>query len=620
MMFPYEQISNLDRNSAVRKADEALSEGWRCGGYEVLDLFEPIPWDLYKPELRSWSFHLHSLDMIDPLLAAHSETGDMHYLMHALRIGLAWCEQHPRRAGNVAPMAWYDMALGLRAYRLGYLYQAADHTGLLLPVQRAALWESLDDHRAELADDSNIAFHSNHGFFQAAGQLALGRRFRDISPPMAELWAQGAQRMHHMLDQQFGPDGVHREHSPDYHRMVADTLLGLVRAGLVESPDLLARIAKIENALAWFVTPEGRIANFGDSDSRKVTHSGKWTTPLMRAVASNGAAGAGWPRGLRKFPDSGYAIVRWPDAHAPEDVTRDSYLAQTAAFHSRTHKHCDDLSFIWHERGQPLLVDAGRYGYIGKTERDSDLWKEGFWYSDPMRMFMESTRAHNTLEFDGRNALRKGTKPYGSALVQACERGGVYCIEARCKQHRSIWHDRLLLLKPGQWLTVFDVYTDNLKQPHDVKQWFHLAPGHNATVVDGGYDIVLRDGSAMAIRRMICSAAPCEVICGRMDDPIQGWWSNKERTVEPAEALAFRQRGNATGIFATLLTLLPTANADLSAGRSNVTGRKARFAWEDAFGKHKIEFNRDGRFALNYARSPGNRPIRYLGPDRCGSP
>lgn len=609
--YPYEQITNLAPSKAVRKSDEALSEGWARRQYETLDLTKSIPWALTDPALRSWNFYIHSLDMIDALLAAHSQTGEQKYLTPALRIGLDWAGKHPRAAEDVSPMAWYDMAVGLRAYRLGYLFQAADQAGLLDVAQKTELWASLHEHRVELTDDANIAFHNNHGYFQVAGQLALGRRFQQVSQPMDALHDQGAHRLKRMLDQQFGVDGVHREHSPDYHRMVADTLLGLVRAGLVEDPELLGRVDSIENALAWFVTPEGTIANFGDSDSRKMIYSAegasrKWTTPLMRAVASNGATGKGWPKGLRQFPVSGYVMVRCPDPIAADDISQDSYLAQTAAFHSRTHKHCDDLSFIWYEGGQPLLVDAGRYGYIGKTETGSDLWQEGFWYSDPMRMFMEATRAHNTLEFDGLNAQRKRVKPYGSALVQACQKSGVYCIETRCKQHGSIRHDRLLLLQPGQWLVVFDVYSDNLKAPHDVRQWFHLAPGHRAAQVSGGYDVGLKGNGQMALRSLIGAPDPGPVITGREADPIQGWWSDKERNVIPADALCFTQTGQAKGVFATLLTLSAGDDVMVEQGRSNVSGRKAQLAWSDYFGHHSIKFERgEDLFILDYSTQLG---------------
>lgn len=607
--FPYEQITNLDPAKAIRLADESIASGWTRREYPTINLHDPIPWNIEDPELRSWSFYIQSLDMTDALLAAYSASGQEKYLVPALKIGFSWAESHPKTRSDVSPLAWYDMAVGLRAYRLGYLHQAAHLAGLLNSAQYEILASALDDHCAELSDDGKLAFHNNHGYFQVAGQLALGRRFRESSSAMAALFQQGCQRMRRMLNQQFALDGVHREHSPDYHRMVADTLLGLVRAGLVEGPELLGRTEAIEDALAWFVTPQGTIANFGDSDNRHMVYSAeaasrKWTTPLMRAVASDGAGGGEWPKGLRKFPESGYAVVRCPDHNAPDVIRRDSYLAQTAAFHSRTHKHCDDLSFIWHERGQPLLVDSGRYGYIGKTEMGSDLWQQGFWYSDPMRIYMESTRAHNTLEFDGLNALRKGAKPYGSALVQACERGGVYCIETRCKQHGSIWHDRLLLLSPGQWLLVFDVYADNLKQGHDVKQWFHLAPGHKAQPVSGGYDAELEGGGALSVRSLLGEVETGEVIAGREQEPIQGWWSDKERSAVPADAFAFRQQGQVNGVFATLFSLAGSATVDAAVNRSNVTGRKAQLAWRDAGGHHSVAFERGEHFQLEYTCSP----------------
>lgn len=607
--YPYEQLTSLSPAKAVKRADSILEDGWTRRGQTALDLSEPIPWALPDQTLRSWNFHIHSFDMIDPLLAAYSQTTEEKYLIPALAIALDWVKKHPRQAQTVSPMAWYDMAVGLRSYRLGYIYEASDNAGLLDADTSSALWTSLVAHRIELEDDANISFHNNHGYYQVAGQLALGRRFKDVSPHMAALYTQGVHRLRRILDQQFGPDGVHREHSPDYHRMVADTLLGLVRAGLVEDNELLGRVDGIEEALAWFITPDGLIANFGDSDCRNMIHSSegasrKWTTPLMRAVASNGAAGSGWPRGMKEFADSGYVVVRTPNLNTPEINRRDTYLAQTAAFHSRTHKHCDDLSFIWHECGQALLVDAGRYGYIGKTKIGSDQWKEGFWYSDPMRIFMESSRAHNTLEFDGRNALRKGVKPYGSAIVNTAENNGVFCIETRCKQHNAIWHDRLLILKPARWLVVFDVFTDNLKEPHDVCQWFHLAPGHKAHPVDNGYNVHTQEGGQLTIRGLIDSPAVGPVITGQKNDPLQGWFSDNERSVQPADALSFRQYGKYRGVFATLLTLSAAIEFQSDTARSNITGRKANLSWVDGNGRHRVAFDRTNGLTLTYEASP----------------
>lgn len=69
------------------------------------------------------------------------------------------------------------MSVGMRAYRLAYLYEAAEQAGLLDRAAKQLLWSSLEQHAAYLADDANIAFHNNHGYYQVAGQLAMARRF-----------------------------------------------------------------------------------------------------------------------------------------------------------------------------------------------------------------------------------------------------------------------------------------------------------------------------------------------------------------------------------------------------------------------------------------------------------
>jgi hypothetical protein len=594
----YETLSSLDFTVILKHADRILEFGWERRNYPAVPLDQPIPWAYSLIRHRSWNFHIHCLDMLDPLLGAYDQTQARRYLESALRVGLDWARRHPRRAEGLSDMAWYDMAVGLRAYRLGYLYQAATRAGLLTGEDRKALWRSLEEHRTELADDATIAFHNNHGYYQIAGQLALGRRFADISPGMKALYDQGVERFGRMLDQQFSPEGVHREHSPDYHRMVLDTLQGIIRSGLIDDPALRARALRTEEALAWFITPVGDIVNFGDSDTRSVLRTPgaaarKWDSDLMRAVSSNRPTELTRPAGLQDFPQSGYAIIRQPDPAAPADPRRDSYLAQTGAFHSRTHKHADDLSFVWHDRGQPILIDAGRYGYLGKAEQGSDLWLDGYWYSDPMRVYMESTRAHNTLEFDGRNFPRKGVKPYGSALHQAAEFDGTFVIETRQRQFRSIRHERVLVFRPRQWLIVMDAFTDNLDQAHDVRQWFHMPPGAVVAPHGEGYRATLSDGTTLNIAPLLGGAAAMDVIEGQESPQHQGFWSGKEREALPAPAFGFLSQNQSKGSLATIFSFSEGLESDHAHSQTNVTGRRFRLLWKDQLGPKRLTLHRD---------------------------
>ncbi len=64
--------------------------------------------------------------------------------------------------------------------------------------------------------EERIATHSNHGLFQMAGLIALVK-----SIPWLEKSAAGyifaKELLLKMLNEHFGGDGLHKEHSPEYH-------------------------------------------------------------------------------------------------------------------------------------------------------------------------------------------------------------------------------------------------------------------------------------------------------------------------------------------------------------------------------------------------------------------
>lgn len=586
----------------VLAAERHLAEGWRWGDYPPVRLEEDAPWGEPDQEFRSLSFRLHCLKQINALLAAFSLSGEVRFLLPAVRVALDWIRANSdRQRPDLPHFAWYGMTVGRRVYRLAYLLDAGTHCGLLAEGERKLLWESLLEHVHYLADDANIMFHSNHGFFQIAGQLATSRRFAGDDPAIAQSEALGRERLAVMLKTQFAPDGSHREHSPNYHRAVYGILKEMIDADLVRDESILAAAESIERALSWFVMPSRRVLNFGDSDLRSLrtpvsAAATAWRTPEMRHVATAGAVGYAPEKGFAAFKAGGYFVLRKPSDQAPEDYARNSYLAQTAAFHSRTHKQADDLSFVWSEGGEDLLVDAGRYGYLGLTERDSPDWLAGNWYSNPFRMYCESTRAHNTLEFDGQDYPRKGVKPYGSALTAWTETGdGLVAVETQCRHFGSIRRGRVLVLQPGQWLLVFDWFHDNAGAAHHVRQWFHLAQHLRLEATDLGY--LVRDtavGLPLQAASLLAAPAGSRLFLGEREPVIQGWWSPKERDIVPGYAFCYELGGVPTGAFATLFSFTRSLTPDRAWSKVNASGRKTQFLWRDDSGLHELRLDRSG--------------------------
>ena len=607
-MFLYEDLFRVNSKNAVSMAEDTINNGWVLRGYRNVHL-DDIPWQLHVPEERSWNFHIHSWDMLNSLLKAHCLTGDVKFLRSALIVVRSWIHYATTERSDKSPMLWYDMAVGLRSYRLAYLIDAGERNNLFDEAMLSLLWEALDSHRAYLAKDSNIMFHNNHGFYQAAGQLAMGRRFSSRFKVMAQTYAQGQERILSMLNQQFAVDGVHREHSPDYHRMVYEALKAMIDSGLVEDKDTISFADQIEEALSWFVLPNNHIANFGDSDHRKMSRTSseierRWSSPEMRFAVSEGKIGRPSEGNCRAFKEGGYFVLFKRHEKDADNFAHSSYLAQIAAFHSRTHKHADDLSFIWSERGSDILVDAGRYGYIGKAKQGSELWRDGYWYADPWRVYCESTRAHNTLEFDNRNYQRKGVKPYGSALTRWMEHeSGVIAVETEAKHFRSIRRARTLLILPGKWLIVFDWFHDNLHRPHDVKQWFHIAPDLQLLADADAYQVMLpASEQPLRIASLLSGPTPSRPYIGEEEPVKQGWWSPRERDILPNYAFCYELSGVETGCFATIFNFTQSLVPNNDWSKVNISGRRAQFRWSDDDGNHELHLERPeaGEMKLTY--------------------
>lgn len=608
--FPYERFFGRVSEESAKKV---LDRGWRIGRYPPVFINSKIDWALYSEKERSWNYHMHCLDMVDALLQAYCDTKKEIYLRVSVKVALDWIVDHLVEIEErfFSPFAWYDMAVGLRSYRLSYIFDAAVRLNILDKEYKNLFWSALLKHQEYLSCDKNIAFHSNHGYYQIAGQLAMGRRFEKISEVMANAKKQGDQRIDFILKSQFSSDGIHKEHSPDYHRMVYETLKALTESGLINNEKTIKCLVEIEEALSWFIFPNGKVVNFGDSDSRCLqvdqldSVETKWLSSAMQYMVTEGQVGE-LPLGFTKaFSEGGYFICRKPLESEPESLLNYSYLAQSAAFHSRTHKHADDLTFVWFEYGRNILVDAGRYGYVGKTKQGSALWLDGHWYSDPNRIYCESTRAHNTLEFNGKNYKRRGVKPYGSALRRwkQCNETGIVAVETECKQFHSIRQARVLVFLPSKWLLVFDWFFDNKNEMHEVKQWFHLDPELSILLKDDCYQIDMPEAiRPLQVCSLLLEPMPSLVYHGEKEPDMQGWWSGSERDIVSNDAWCFKLNDVSTGSFATLFSFSDFVQRDQKRSRVNVSGRRGHFRWIDMYGSHDLMVSRPatGEMTVSY--------------------
>jgi len=578
-LIPYESIVSDVINPDLLLG--IIRDGWHRDGALVARLQPPVQWQVAN---RAHAFNLHAWEPISQLLAGAQRFKQDSYLDIALAVVLDWLRTFQVPAFEVKTYAqldallgqkenfiWYDMGVGLRCYRIAFIVDVAARDSKIADAEFLLLIRSLYFHLEALSRPQFFRGHNNHGIFQALGQMAASCRFAYL-PGMPAHRMQATGRIRRLVDGHVFRSGVHKEHSPGYHGLVLDALLGMLKAKMIAEPEMLEIVGRMEEAFAWMVMPNGALVPIGDTDCKPLWRNSPSSIPYGNAelvfLASKGRSGARPAPGLKVYHDAGLIFARFPPAPArqkaeptgKENNPRDpsysswSYLAQTAAFHSRAHKQADNLSFVWYDAGGPILTDPGRYEYLGRTEPGSHLARDGFWYADPKRIYVESTEAHNCIQIDGRNYPRVGVEPFGSAVVSATCQDGAVVTECRASYFGSIEHRRVLVWQPRQFLLVVDKVKDRDGHPHDVMQRFHFAPPWTLERADNGWTASRRPPATrpIQVRSLVPAVAAQDAIQGQVDPRLLGWCVDGEGEFVPAATVAYQAKGVASARFATL--------------------------------------------------------------------
>lgn len=503
--------------------------GWEYAPGTSVRVGPEFAWDSTVNLDRSLASQLQSWRFVDAVLLHHEETGSLEDLRWIADVVESWWS-FARTNPSERSMAWTDWATTLRVPRLVTMMTRLARTSLRtwLPL----LTGILIDHAERLATDEYFNPRNNHGFFAAAAQLTAATVLEPLRD-VADWRRQGDARLRAMLDSQFAPDGGHREHSPSYHRLVLVALVDLLRSGLVAADDLPFRIEDAHAALAWMMQPNGRLVQFGDTgeDHAYVPDLGL-ADPADAFILSGGRQGSPGAAIARAFPESGWVFVRSPAPKAASDGDA-SYLAWLTGFHSRAHKHADDLTFVWCEGGTEIVVDGGKFGYGNLLEGDDPRRRQGHFYASEERRYVESTRAHNTVSLGAEGQIDRLRLPYGSGRPHLSESGSVFEMAARA-EHETHVHERTLLFEPGRRLVVRDVL-DLERMTDDITTWLNL---------NGSFRLERRDAraarffdEASGFRVLLeVTDGPGEVtsLVHGQQDPLAGWRSIVDGDLVPA--------------------------------------------------------------------------------------
>lgn len=537
--------------NAVTQARQLWETGFVPAGRDVAPWsFQlPLDWNADPFEDRNWRYQLHAWRMLDPLLGAWEQTGNTGYLDDTLRIVLDWHEYHSVR-GQKSDYEWYDMAVGLRAMKLAYLFQRAfegdvqlDDAGKEKLIHMAWL-------HAQSLMDKRLLSKGNHGLFQLHGLLALCNVV-----PSIETCASAQDfvkvEMQELLLRQFSSEGVHLENSPEYHFFVYNTVKRFMDSGWYEQfefiRDLMERVAQNR---VWMVHPDKTIVTVGDSEPKPVSID--WPKSSDSCQDANASCNL-----LQDFRESGYAIIR-SDWAVP--AQKASMLFVTGMFFQTGHKLPDDLSFEWFDHGERILTNAGKYSYS----------------KGPFRDYVTSTAAHNTVEIDGRTRKLAEAARYGSAIKETKATDGTFLIRGTVPREQGIEHERLVLFRPERWLAVVDVLQGDVS--HRYTQWFHFAQQWRLEQAEDDLRLVSSSGRTVLVRQL--SGAQLIASRGQMQPKPQGWVTESYGNMIDRQALGYTAGGRSV----RLVTLFGFDTSALDDASAAVT----RYAPDPkpAMGKH----------------------------------
>jgi uncharacterized heparinase superfamily protein len=316
-----------------------------------------------RPKL--WQYNLHYFEWLWSL-----EYGK------AKEVVFDWIGHHLLQKGNVG---WEAFPLSLRivnwcALFFGRFREQVE--GDCVFVDR--LWGSIHRQAQGLMKRLDIHLLGNHYLENGAALAFVGSCFKGDCAH--EWFEKGYGILREQISEQILPDGMHFELSPMYHCRMLYVLTMLMATGnrrlreLIDEP--LGRMLK---ALDVVCHPDGRIALLNDSafgiynePAELRTFAQEESTPVKSSVDA--------PVGCFSLPDAGY--YGWSGRKGDYIICDAGKIGPD---YIPGHAHADMFNYELSLDGQRVVVDSGVYDYE----------------VSPMRRYVRSTKAHNTVEIDG---------------------------------------------------------------------------------------------------------------------------------------------------------------------------------------------------------------------------
>jgi uncharacterized heparinase superfamily protein len=481
----------------------------------------PIDWNR-RYESHLWNYQLHYFNLVVPCARALVERNDERSWRICQSLIESWISQ--ARIGRSD--GWDAYPISLRVVNWMYAYalvaeRCADQMFL-------ARWRSSIYRQIEFLS-RRLEFHllANH-LLKNVKALLIGGLFFDERD-----WvARGERLLWRELEEQALEDGGHYERAPMYHaQALADFLecFALLKAfqRLPSNADgIEARLRSMAGFLDAMSYKDGSLALLNDSANTEETRP----RPILEMAKK--VCGGDLADTPRAFPQTGYFLWVSPDER--EKIIVDA--GEVSVGYNTAHAHCDMLSYeLWLD-GRPFVVDSGVHGYGG----------------DAFREYCRSTRAHNTVMFDGREQsevwgtfrMARRAEPVSAGEICSDDQA-LWSFRGKCRPYydeRMIHERAIRRTADGAW-----VFRDKVScsAARLAASFIHLHPDVKARKInEEGTTVECQVPTSEETLRIIVQPFEAEgvsIVCGEKA-PIQGWYFPDFGVARPSATIIFTYR------------------------------------------------------------------------------
>lgn len=362
---------------------------------------DEINWSVDPFNDITWDYYFHSLWMINYLLDAYSLTLNDKYLLESKKIILSWNEANPNKESQSSISAWKDHSTANRLTMYVHFWDLYNNSNLSDLSFESQFMTIIISHANFTANEHNYAWYNNHGLFQSQALLQTGVFFPEFAE--SEYWIDLSKtRISTRISTNVTDSGIYKEHSTAYHYLALKLFMSIktfCNHYNIEFSELDVKIDKMQQYMGYVAKPDGTAPMIGDSPATQYLNFelNSISNDYLLFRTSNGVDGIDVENPSIIYPDAGVAIFK-NDWENEEPI----YLNFVNRYHSVAHKHADDLSFVLSYGQTDFFVDGGKYNYVE---------------SDPYRMFIRSTLAHNTITVDNQSYAINDSNDFGNPKI-----------------------------------------------------------------------------------------------------------------------------------------------------------------------------------------------------------